>query len=209
MLQRKFKLITVLLCLLFVLGLNILHVKAASASTLQVNFSWEGAPASDLTVRLGEKLPDQDGYLVADTITTSQSSHLFSGLDTSLDYDVVVDPVANYAISYNQLGNVITVALDKIYQGTLSFPTGMVEFQANGHDVLTDYPHFEFVATLMFPDSKTINLVNLMEDEGTIDIYGNLEYPISKPGLYTLEIGQVDLDNRTSPSMIPNSKANT
>ncbi len=193
MLQSKFKLITILLSLLFVLGLNILHVSATGSSTLQVNFSWEGPPASDLTVHLRQKLPDQDGYLVVDTITTSQNSHLFSGLNTSLDYDVVVDPVANYTISYNQVGNVITVVLDKVYQGTLSFPTGTVEFQANGHDVFNDYPNFEFVTTLTLPDGSQVDLVNMMWDDGTIDIYGNLDYPISKPGLYSLTISQVNL----------------
>lgn len=96
MLQRKFKLISVLLSLLFILGLNILHVNAAGTSMLHVNFNWEGAPASDLTVHLREKLPNQDGYLVVETITTDQSGHQFIGLDSSLDYDIVVNPVANY-----------------------------------------------------------------------------------------------------------------
>ncbi|MDD3028472.1 MAG: hypothetical protein PHI41_10565, partial [Erysipelotrichaceae bacterium] len=182
MLQRRSKLIVILLSLFIVLGLNILRVNGANPSSIQVYFHWEDIPASELTVHLREKLDGQDGYLVIETVTTNQSSHLFVIPDSShdiRDYDVVVDEVANYKISYDRDGNVIDVHLDKVYGGSLSFPVGQVDFTANGFPVMTDYPDFDFVTTLTLPDGSTASLVNIMDDAGTITINGDLDYPIT------------------------------
>lgn len=127
------------------MGLNISHVNAASAASLQVNFLWEDSPAGELTIHLRRKLPDQDGYLIVETITTNQASHIFDGLDSGYDireYDVVVEDVANYKITYQRSDDVIDVLLDKVYDGQLTFPGGQVEFTANGFPVATDYPNF-------------------------------------------------------------------
>lgn len=196
MLQRRYKFIAILLSLFIVLGLNILRVNAADPNSLQVYFHWEDVPASSLTIHLREKLEGQDGYLVIETVTTDQSSHLFESLDSShdiMDLDVVVDEVPNYNISYGRTGNVIDVHLDKIYAGQLSFPAGQVDFTANGFPVTTDYPDFDFATTLTFPDGTAASLVNIMDDDGKITINGALEYPITRPGTYTLEVTQVNL----------------
>lgn len=197
MLQKRSKLIVILLSAFIVLGLNILRVNGANPSSIQVYFHWEDIPASELTVHLREKLDGQDGYLVIETVTTNQSSHLFVIPDSShdiRDYDVVVDEVANYKISYDRDGNVIDVHLDKVYGGSLSFSVGQVDFTANGFPVMTDYPDFDFVTTLTLPDGSTASLVNIMDDAGTITINGDLDYPITCPGTYTLEVSQVNLD---------------
>lgn len=182
--------------LFIVLGLNILRVNAADPNSLHVYFHWEGVPVSSLTVHLREKLEGQDCYLVLETVTTDQSNHLFGDIDSShdvMDLDVVVDEVPNYRISYERTDDVIDVHLDKIYAGQLSFPGAQVDFTANGFAVTTDYPDFDFVTTLTFPDGTAASLVNIMDDDGKITINGALDYPITRPGTYTLEVAQVDL----------------
>lgn len=49
------------------------------------------------------------------------------------------------------------------------------------------------MTTLSHPDGGETDLVNIMADNGTITINGNLPYPITQPGLYVLTITQVDL----------------
>lgn len=190
--QRKYKFIAVLLILFIVLGLNVIPVRAEGSTSLGVDVVWDGSPASALTIHLREKLPGQDGYLVVDTVTTSQSSFVFASLDVSKDYDVVVDDVANYSISYERLGNVVTVHLDKIYTGHLTLPDGQVHFTANGMPVSTAYPDFDFVTSLTRPDDSIIDLANIMNDTGIVTINGSLDYAITQPGLYTLNVSQVD-----------------
>ena len=196
MIQRKFRIIAVLLSLFLVLGLNIIHVNAAGANSLQVNILWEDSPVSPLTLHLREKLPDQDGYVIGETVTTSQSSHVFGNLDPTKsvwDYDVVINDVPNYRISYNRSSaNVIDVSLAKIYSGQLSFPAGQVFFTANGMPVSSDYPDFEFVTTLTRPDATIVDLANIMSGTGSITINGNLPYEIDQPGVYVLKISQTN-----------------
>lgn len=193
MLQSKFKLLTILLSLVLVWGLSIINVNAGSGVSLQAYFHWEGDPAGELTVNLRQKLPDQDGYLLVETITTSATSHLFSNLSAELEYDVVVNDVANYNIAYQQDNGLVNVYLNKIYQGELTFPLGQVEFEANGLEVTTPYPNFDFVTTLTWPNGQTTPLANIMDDHGKITINGALNFPIDQPGLYSLTITQVDL----------------